>query len=94
MYFCDKNITNGVPKICNICNVILYSTHCQQGHKLLWRGHGSFGWKCLKYNKLSYRYGRTTTLPRTTSSTSLKTWEGRKRYDNDISHNRTIIRFI
>jgi len=57
MNFCDKNLSTESVKICNICNVTLYSSHCQQGHKLLCCGKGSFGWKCLKCKKFSYRYG-------------------------------------
>jgi hypothetical protein len=56
--FCDKNISNEQYKTCDICNVTLYSKHCQQGHKLLCCGKGSFGWKCLKCKKFSYRYGK------------------------------------
>jgi len=57
MNFCDKNLSTESPKICNICNVTLHTSHCQQGHKLLCCGKGSFGWKCLKCKKFSYRFG-------------------------------------
>ncbi len=56
--FCNKNLTTEAPFLCNICNVTLYSVHCQNGHKLLCCGKGSFGWKCLKCNKFTYRYGK------------------------------------
>jgi hypothetical protein len=56
--FCDKKITSELAVNCKICNVVLYSKHCSQGHKLLCYGKGSFGWKCLKCNKFCYRYGK------------------------------------
>jgi hypothetical protein len=60
--FCDKNITNELPTICSKCNVTLYSKHCEKGHKLLCYGRGSFGWKCLKCKKFSYRYGKVNSI--------------------------------
>jgi hypothetical protein len=56
--FCDRKISSESSKICNICNVTIYTEHCRKGHKLLCCGQGSFGWKCLKCNKFSYRYGK------------------------------------
>ncbi len=56
--FCNKNITNELPTVCDRCNVTLHSKHCEKGHKLLCYGKGSFGWKCLKCKKFSYRYGK------------------------------------
>ncbi len=55
--FCNKKITSETSQICNICNVTLYSKHCKNGHKMFCCGQGSFGWKCLKCNKFSYRFG-------------------------------------
>ena len=56
--FCDKNITAESEIQCTLCNVSCYSKHCYRGHKLLCAGKGTFGYKCLKCKKFSYRYGR------------------------------------
>jgi len=55
--FCDKNITKEIPILCPLCNVTCYSNHCFNGHKLLCSGKGTFGYKCLKCNKFTYRHG-------------------------------------
>jgi hypothetical protein len=55
--FCDKKLASEIPILCNICNITLCSKHCQKGHKRFCCGQGSFGWKCLKCNKFSYRFG-------------------------------------
>lgn len=55
--FCDKNITTENEIQCTLCNVSCYSKHCYKGHKLLCAGKGTFGYKCLKCKKFSYRYG-------------------------------------
>jgi len=55
--FCDKDITNEKSFLCSICNVTCYSNHCFLGHKLLCAGQGTFGFKCLKCQKFTYRYG-------------------------------------
>jgi hypothetical protein len=57
--YCDKNITNEKSFLCKICNVTIYSSHCYKAHKLLCAGKGSFGWKCLKCNKFTYRIGNS-----------------------------------
>ncbi len=57
MNFCNKNLTNEEVTTCNLCNVTLYSDHCKKGHKLLCCGKGSFGWKCMKCKKFTYRFG-------------------------------------
>ncbi len=56
--YCDKNITNESYQICSLCNVTCYSIHCYNGHKLICSGKGTFGYKCLKCNKFTYRYGK------------------------------------
>ena len=55
--FCDKNISNEVSFLCLICNVTCYTNHCFKGHKLICSGKGTFGYKCLKCNKFTYRHG-------------------------------------
>jgi hypothetical protein len=55
--FCNKNLSSENPEICKLCNVTTYSKQCLRGHKLFCCGKGSFGWKCLKCNKFSYRFG-------------------------------------
>ena len=56
--FCDKNIVSEKPKLCSICNVTMYSMHCQKSHfSTLCNGTGTFGWKCLSCNKFTYRKG-------------------------------------
>jgi hypothetical protein len=58
--FCDKNITQNSQQKCSKCNVTLNSEHCAKGHKKLCYGTlGTFGWKCLKCNKFTYRFGNT-----------------------------------
>ena len=54
--FCDKNITVENKFTCPICNVTCFSKHCFKGHKQLCNGKGTFGYKCLKCNKFTYRY--------------------------------------
>ena len=56
--FCDKNISSEEEFICSLCNVTCYSKHCFKGHKLKCNGKGTFGYKCLKCNKFTYRYGK------------------------------------
>jgi hypothetical protein len=55
--FCDKNLTKEEMFTCTICNVTCYSKHCLKGHKRICNGQGTFGFKCLKCNKFTYRYG-------------------------------------
>jgi hypothetical protein len=55
--FCDKDLCNEIPFTCQICNVTCYSKHCFNGHKLICTGQGTFGYKCLKCKKFTYRYG-------------------------------------
>jgi len=55
--FCNKNLTSESSFNCNLCNVTCYSNHCFLGHKLLCTGKGTFGYKCLKCNKFTYRHG-------------------------------------
>ena len=55
--FCDKLTTVEKSFTCIRCNVTCYSKHCFQGHKLICCGVGNFGYKCLKCNKFTYRYG-------------------------------------
>jgi hypothetical protein len=56
--FCDKNIACETHKICPICNITMYSKHCQKSHtSTLCNGIGTFGWKCLICNKFTYRKG-------------------------------------
>ena len=55
--FCDKNITDEMSFLCSLCNVTCYSKHCFKGHKLICSGNGTFGYKCLKCNKFTYRHG-------------------------------------
>ena len=47
--------------LCSICNVILKTKHCQNGHKNLCNGKGQFGFKCLKCKKFTYRRNQETT---------------------------------
>ena len=54
--FCDKDITTENKLMCPICNVTCYSQHCFKGHKRICNGQGTFGFKCLKCNKFTYRY--------------------------------------
>ncbi len=56
--FCDKNIANEKETHCLKCNVTIYSNHCAKGHRVFCYGIGSFGWKCLKCNKFTYRFGK------------------------------------
>ena len=56
--FCDGKITAEVSFTCFRCNVTCYSKHCFQGHKILCSGKGTFGFKCLKCKKFTYRYGK------------------------------------
>jgi len=37
--------------------VTCYTNHCLKGHKLICSGQGTFGFKCLKCNTFTYRYG-------------------------------------
>jgi len=55
--FCDKNITKERSFTCSLCNVTCYSNHCFVGHKKICTGQGTFGYKCLKCNKFTYRHG-------------------------------------
>jgi hypothetical protein len=57
IYFCDKKTTSQQSFLCELCNVTCYSEHCYKGHKLICSGKGTFGYKCLKCNKFTYRYG-------------------------------------
>jgi hypothetical protein len=58
--FCDKDIAQNEPFVCSKCNVTLYSSHCEKGHKFFCYGkNGSFGWKCLQCNKFTYRFGQS-----------------------------------
>ena len=59
--FCDKDVTLEKEFICSLCNVTCYSQHCFKGHKLRCSGEGTFGYKCLKCNKFTYRYGKMNT---------------------------------
>ena len=59
--FCDKNVTTENEFLCPLCNVTCYSKHCFKGHKLRCSGEGTFGFKCLKCNKFTYRYGKMNT---------------------------------
>ena len=56
-YFCDKNLTKESSSVCPRCNVTCYSKHCYEGHKYFCSGKGTFGYKCLKCNKFTYRRG-------------------------------------
>jgi heme oxygenase len=57
-YFCDKETTSEKSKICPICNVTMYSKHCEKSHRAnICNGSGGFGWKCLNCNKFTYRSG-------------------------------------
>ena len=56
--FCDGKITSEKSFTCFRCNVTCYSDHCFKGHKLLCSGKGTFGFKCLKCKKFTYRYGK------------------------------------
>ena len=56
--FCDKNISLEKEFLCIRCNVTCYSLNCSQAHKLICCGQGSFGFKCLKCNKFTYRHGK------------------------------------
>jgi len=55
--FCDGNLTTETSFTCSLCNVTCYSKHCFNGHKLICTGQGTFGFKCLKCKKFTYRYG-------------------------------------
>jgi hypothetical protein len=55
--FCDSKISLKNNIQCNLCNVTCFSEHCYKGHKLFCSGKGTFGYKCLKCNKFTYRYG-------------------------------------
>ena len=59
--FCDKLISKENNLICPTCNVTCYSTHCFKGHKQICKGQGTFGYKCLKCNKFTYRYSDQNT---------------------------------
>ena len=56
--FCDKNRTSEEAFTCPRCNVTCYSKHCQKGHNVRCTGQGTFGFKCLKCNKFTYRHGK------------------------------------
>jgi hypothetical protein len=56
--FCDKYLSNSNSILCPICNVTCHSNHCLNGHRLLCTGKGTFGFKCLKCKKFTYRYGQ------------------------------------
>jgi hypothetical protein len=56
--FCDKTLSKEIPFTCPKCNVTCYSNHCFNGHKLICTGQGTFGYKCLKCKKFTYRYGK------------------------------------
>ena len=58
--FCDKLITNENSFTCPICNCILYSQKCYQGHRYICKGKGYFGYKCLECNKFTYCQNNTT----------------------------------
>jgi hypothetical protein len=57
-FFCDKETSAEKSKVCQICNVTMYSKQCEKSHRAnICNGSGGFGWKCLKCNKFTYRSG-------------------------------------
>ncbi len=44
-----------MPKQCPRCSIILYSQHCEEGHKKLCNGKGHFGWYCSKCKHFTYK---------------------------------------
>jgi hypothetical protein len=59
--YCDTEInTNESTILCKICNIVLKTKHCQNGHKNFCNGKGQFGYKCLKCNKFTYRRNHDT----------------------------------
>lgn len=59
--YCDsKTNINTQSVLCNICNCVLKTKHCQKGHKKICNGKGQFGYKCLKCKKFTYRRDNDT----------------------------------
>ena len=55
-HFCDIKINKtDKKKQCHRCSLILYSSHCEKGHKRLCNGRGHFGWYCLKCKHFTYK---------------------------------------
>jgi len=60
--FCDRYTTSESSRLCNICNVTLYSKSCAKQHKHLCNSKGFFGFKCLKCSRFTYRQGNLNSL--------------------------------
>jgi hypothetical protein len=55
-HFCDIKIDKSLrKKKCQKCSLILYSSHCEKGHKKLCNGQGHFGWYCEKCKHFTYK---------------------------------------